>query len=341
MPDLRFGKRAKQTQREESMHISRRKMLALLAMASSSMPNLARAQDKDWPRLRPIRLLVGFPPGGSIDSLARTLAERLSRRLEQSIVVENRSGAAGMLAAEEAARQTPDGYTLLLIPGGPLILNPALDIFDDKSFTQIMRLTDSPILVAVSASTPFKTLGQLIDAAKLGADPISYASSGIGSLQHLLGELIARETGARFSHIPYRGGGQAVSDLVAGHVRLGMLGIAPLLPHIQAGRVRALAVSTAERVPSLPDVPTLKQAGVNLVATSWTGLAGPKNMPAPIVDRLFRELSQILKEPDVRARLEPLGLTPSPLDGAAYVAFTRSDRDLQMNIVRERNIALQ
>jgi tripartite-type tricarboxylate transporter receptor subunit TctC len=290
---------------------------------------------------RPIRLVVGFPPGGSIDALGRVLAEKLGQKLGTSVVVENRTGAAGMLAAEETSRQTPDGYTLLLIPGGPLLEKPSVDVFDDKSFTQIARLSESPVVIAVPVSTPYANMSQLLESAKSGTDSISFASSGVGSIQHLVGEMIVQATGAKLNHVPYRGGGQAITDLVAGHISVGMLGAAPLLPHIQSGRLRALAVSSAARLGSLPNVPTLKESGVNIVAASWTGLAGPKNLPAPVVARLVLEANAIMAQADVRARLEPLGLITAPLDGPKFVAFTRADRDQQLKIVRDRKITLQ
>ena len=323
------------------MTIDRRKVLALLGAVPLAAPRSAWAQSAAWPAARPIRLLVGFPPGGSIDTLARAIADQLGQRLSASVVVENRTGAAGMLAAEETARQPADGYTLLLIPGGPLLDNPPVDVFDDKAFTQIVKMTDSPVVVAVSATTPYASFKQLIDAAKAASEPLSFASSGIGSLQHLVGEMIAEQTGAKLGHVPYRGGGQAISDLVAGHLPIGMLGVAPLLPHIQAGRIRALAVSGEKRVGSLPEVPTLKEVGVDVAAVSWTSLAGPKDLPAPVTARLAREVEAILAQAEVRARLEPLGLIPNVLSGPGVVAYTRADRDMQMKIVRERKIPLQ
>ncbi|MEO6625570.1 MAG: tripartite tricarboxylate transporter substrate binding protein [Burkholderiaceae bacterium] len=323
------------------MPTDRRRAIAAVMAACAANPLLVHAQEKPWPQQRPIRLVVGFPPGGSIDALGRVLAERLGQRLGASVVVDNRTGAAGMLAAEETARQPADGYTLLLIPGGPLMENPTVDVFDDKAFTQIVRLTESPVVLAVPAAAPYTTVRQLIDASRGAAGPIAFASSGVGSLQHLVGEMLAQATGAKLNHVPYRGGGQAITDLVAGHVPLGLLGMAPLLPHIQSGRIRALAVSTATRLANLANVPTLKESGIDIVAASWTGLAGPKDLPQAIVARLVREASDIMSQPEVRAKLEPLGLIPDVLDGAPFVAFTRTDRDQQLKIVRERKIALQ
>jgi len=323
------------------MSIQRRRALALCSAALLPMSGLVIAQERAWPLQRPIRLLVGFPPGGSIDALGRVLAERLGQNLGASVVVENRTGAAGMLAAEETSRQPPDGYTLLLIPGGPLLEKPSVDVFDDKSFTQVARLSESPVVIAVPASAPYANLSQLLESAKSGAEAISFASSGVGSLQHLVGEMIVQATGAKLSHVPYRGGGQAITDLVAGHIPIGMLGAAPLFPHIQSGRLRALAVSSAARLGSLPNVPTLKESGLDIVAASWTGLAGPKNLPAPIVARLVTEANAIMAQADIRARLEPLGLIAAPLDGPQFVAFTRADRDQQLKIVRDRKISLQ
>jgi tripartite-type tricarboxylate transporter receptor subunit TctC len=323
------------------MTIRRRRALALCSAALLPMPGLVVAQDKAWPLQRPIRLMVGFPPGGSIDALGRALAERLGQKLGTTVNVENRTGAAGMLAAEETSRQPPDGYTLLLIPGGPLLEKPSVDVFDDKSFTQIARLSESPVVIAVPASAPYANLSQLLEAAKSGSESIAFASSGVGSIQHLVGEMIVQASGAKLNHVPYRGGGQAITDLVAGHIPLGMLGAAPLLPHIQSGRIRALAVSSAARLGSLPNVPTLKESGLDVIAASWAGLAGPKGLPAPIGARLVTEAHAIMAQADVRARLEPLGLIAAPLDGPQFVAFTRADRDQQLKIVRERKISLQ
>lgn len=311
---------------------------AWLAAGLALVPAVA-AQAQDWPA-RPIRLLVGFPPGGTIDAVARTVADALGMRLKQPVVVENRGGAAGMIAAEEASRAAPDGYTLLLNPGGPLMGKPPVDLFDDAQLTQVMRLTESPTIVAVFSGTPYRTLAELVAASKQG-EGISFASSGTGSIQHLLGEVIAQSTGAKLNHVPYRGGGQAISDLVAGHIPMGVLGAVPLTPHIQAGRVRPLAVAAKTRLAAFPDVPTLAEAGVaNVNLSAWTGLAAPKGLPPAITARLVAEIAAALREPAMRDRLDKLGQVVSPLDGAAFVAFARGDRDYQLRFMRERNIPL-
>jgi tripartite-type tricarboxylate transporter receptor subunit TctC len=311
---------------------------AWLAAGLALVPAVA-AQAQDWPS-RPIRLLVGFPPGGTIDAVARTLADALGTRLKQPVVVENRGGAAGMIAAEEASRAAPDGYTLLLNPGGPLMDKPPVDLFDDAQLTQVMRLTESPTIVAVFSGTPYRTLAELVTASKQGHG-VSFASSGTGSIQHLLGEVIAQSTGAKLNHVPYRGGGQAISDLVAGHIPMGVLGAVPLTPHIQAGRVRPLAVAAKARIAALPDVPTLAEAGVpNVNLSAWTGLAAPKGLPPAVTARLVTEVGAALQDPATREKLDKLGQVVSPLDGAAFVTFARGDRDYQLRFMRERNIPL-
>lgn len=312
---------------------------AALAAGLTLVPTIAAQAQDAWPA-RPIRLLVGFPPGGTIDAIARVVGEALSARLKQPVVVENRGGAVGMIAAQELVRSAPDGYTLLLNPGGPLMDKPPVDLFDDAHLTQIMRLTESPNIVAVSAGTPYRTLAELVAASKQG-EGISFASSGNGSIQHLLGEVIAQNTGAKLNHVPYRGGGQAIADLVAGHIPLGVLGAVPLLPHIEAGRIRPLAVTTSARIASLPDVPTLAEAGVpGIRLNAWTGLVGPKGVPAAVTQRLASEVRALLGEAEVKVKLDKLGQVISPLDGADFLAFARGDRDYQLRLVRERNIPL-
>lgn len=312
---------------------------AVLAAGLTLVPTFAAVAQDTWPS-RPIRLLVGFPPGGTIDAIARTMAEVLGTRLKQPVVVENRGGAAGMIAAEEVSRATPDGYTLLLNPGGPLMEKPSVDLFDDTQLTQVMRLTESPTIVAVFSGTPYRTLAELVATSKQG-EGISFASSGTGSVQHLLGEVIAQSTGAKLNHVPYRGGGQAITDLVAGHIPMGILGAVPLTPHIQAGRVRPLAVAAKARLVAFPDVPTLAEAGVrNVGLSAWTGLVGPKGLPPAITARLVAEVGAALQDPTTREKLDKLGQVVSPLAGAEFVSFSRGDRDYQLRFMRERNIPL-
>jgi tripartite-type tricarboxylate transporter receptor subunit TctC len=297
----------------------RRALLPFLAGCLALSAFAAAAQD--WPS-KPIRIVVPFPSGGTTDTAVRPLAERLSQQLGVSVVVENKPGAAGRIGYDFAAKAAPDGYTLLAGTDS-LGLQPHLDPppnYDPiRDFAPIAQLSSQPLVIAVHPSLGVTTQQQLVALGRTQREPIGYATSGIGSSQNFAGEWFARVSGLKMLHVPYRGGGQAVNDLLAGQVQLAVLGIAPLIPYQKAGRIRILAVTTAERSPALPDVPTLKELGYDVVVDQWMALLAPAKVPPAILERLNAEVNTALRDPRLReiyagVAMRPVGGTAQDLD---------------------------
>lgn len=289
----------------------------------------AAAQAQSYPT-RPIHIVVPFPAGGSNDIIARIIAQRLSENLGQQVIVENRGGAGGNVGAEAVAAAAPDGATLLLTAPGPITANAALYRnlrFDPaKDFAPGALIATVPIVLIVHPSLSVKSVADLIALALAKPGTINFASSGSGSTNHLAGELLKHMAGINIVHVPYRGAAPAMNDLVAGHVPMMFDNMPAVLPQVQAGRVHAIAVAGATRASALPDVATVAESGVpGFDASAWFGLVAPAATPQPIVDRLARELNDILKNPDVIERFRELGAQPGTLTGAAFGAFLRSE----------------
>jgi tripartite-type tricarboxylate transporter receptor subunit TctC len=288
---------------------------------------------------RPVRVVVPFSPGGAVDGPMRLIAQQLSKRLGQSVFVENKPGAGATIGSELVAKSPPDGYTLLLASQTNAIsatLYPNLGFDPIEDFAPISLIGREPGVVVVNPALPEQTLQQLIAYAKARPGQIDYASSGNGSGQHLFAALLCSMTGMKLNHIPYRGSGQATSDLISGQVSLSIPGMAGMLGHIHAGKLRALAVTGSKRAPQLPDVPTVAEAGVpGYVAYVWLGLLAPKNTPANIVDKLYQAVKEVLADDEVKrymaqASIEPVGSTP-----AEFGTFFRAEKDQWAKIIRE------
>src|SRR3954452_14928670 len=257
--------------------------------------------------VRPVRLVVPFSPGGAADVPGRILTQKLSEALGQQVVVDNRPGAGSTIGAEQVAKAPPDGYTLLTISNthfvsAALYKKLAYDLLHD--FAPVTQVTSAPNIIVVHPSLPARTVKELVALAKARPGKIDYASSGNGSTQHLTGALFCKMAGIEMTHIPYRGSGPATADLLSGQVTVGFPGIAGMLPQIKAGKLRALAVTSAKRSPELPETPTVAEAGIKgYDVTAWFGVAGPKAMPREIVSKLHTELLRILKNADVQKLL--------------------------------------
>lgn len=292
--------------------MSRYSISSLIGSLSLAIAVSAGAQG--YPN-RPVRIIAPFPPGGGIDIVARALAQKLSPALKQSVIVDNRAGADGMIGSELVARAAPDGYTLLASSTGPMVINPALNAkmpYDTrKDLTPITLLVIQPMYLVVHPSLPVKTVKELVALAKARPGELNYASGGVGNGAHLAAEMFRTLTGINIVHVPYKGAAPAVIDLLAGQAHMMVNSVSVFLPHINAGKLRALAVGAAQRLPILPSVPTMSEAGVQgFDASSWYGFFAPAGTPKDIVARLNAETVKILHSQEMRDYLVPQGAEP-------------------------------
>jgi len=311
--------------------------LASAALAAGLLVAPA-AQPEDYP-LRPVRVIVPFSPGGAVDGPMRLLAEGLSKRLGQAVVVENRPGAGATIGSEFVAKSPPDGYTLLLASqtnaiSATLYAHLSYDPVED--FEPISLIGREPGVIVVNPSLPVHSLQELIVYVKAHPGEVDYASSGNGSGQHLFTALLCSMTGMKMNHVPYRGSAQATTDLLAGQVKLAIPGTAGMVGHIRAGKLRALAVTGARRSALLPDVPTVAEAGVpGYEAYVWMGLLAPKGTPPAVIGRLNRELLGVLATDEVKRYMESAGIEIVGSTPAQFGAFYRAERTLWAKVVRE------
>ena len=266
---------------------------------------------------KPIRLVVPFATGGVTDTSGRLIAEHLSKRLGQQVIVDNKPGASGNIGTQMVASAEPDGYTLLLGFDGTMVINPHVFPkvgFDTlKDFAPIGKIGDAILILVSHPGVSAKTLKDVIALSKTQSGGLSYGTSGTGGTPHIAGELLKQRTGANLTHIPYKGGGQAMTDLLGGTIPLVYTAVAGAIQHVKSGKLHAVAVSSGQRAPSLPDVPTFIESGVaDFDINSWVGLLAPAKTPRSIVDKLNVELNAVLNDPVVRERLNTLGITASP-----------------------------
>ena len=307
-------------------------LLGTPAFAQSSAP-------QGWPA-RPVRIIAPFAPGGSADTLGRIVATRLTEALGQSFVVENRGGAGGLLGADAATRGAPDGYTLVVTGLGPLVIAtamaPKMPYDPIKDFTHIALFGGPPSVLAVHPSLPAKDVKQFIALAKARPGTITYGTAGHGSTGQLIAETLRRSARIDIQHVPYKGAAIAVTELVGGHISALSVTLTTASAQMRAGKVRALAMSSAARVPEYPDVPTFRELGYpQLVASVWFSLSGPPGLHPDIVNRLNTEVRRILQLPDVRARLRPQAIEPGTLDPKEFTEFVASEFRRWAPMVRE------
>ncbi|HEU0258168.1 MAG TPA: tripartite tricarboxylate transporter substrate binding protein [Burkholderiales bacterium] len=312
-------------------------LLAVLAFA-------AGAQAQTWPS-KAVRFIVPFPPGGSTDVAARTVADKLTRALGAQVLVENRAGGGGAIGTVEAARAAPDGYTLLFAADPVITLHLVVKNmqFDmQRDFIAVTQVTTQPIAVAVHSSLPVKDVQKLIAYAKANPGKLSFAHSGTGSGQHMSGELLKKMAGIDMVHVPYKGGGPAVQDLVGGQVPVGVLGSTPLIPHHKAGRIRIIAFTSKERFPPMPEIPTLHESGlVGFDTTQWLGILAPKGTPAEIVDRVYAETRKALELQDVKEKLAQAALQPVGNSPKEFEALIRADLERWTAVAKELKLEPQ
>ena len=295
---------------------------------------------------RPVTLVVPFPPGGGTDTGGRVIAEQLSRRWGQPVVVENKGGAAGQIGADFVAKAKPDGYTLLLGNIGTQAINPSLYAklpYDaDKAFAPVSLVAELPLAMMVNPSVPVRTAAEFIALAKSKPGQMSYSSSGAGGAPHLAAELFKDRTGSFVLHVPYRGGGPAIADLLAGHVQLSFMTVLEASGHIKAGKLRALAVTGAQRVAAFPDVPTLGEGAVpGFNAISWIGLLAPAGTPAELVEKMSADVRAVLADEAVKARFVALGGVPRATTPAEFGKMIADDKARYAQIIRSRKITVE
>ena len=294
-----------------------------IAMAALCLAPLARADD--YPS-KPVKVIIPFPPGGSNDVVGRLIATQLGERLGKPIVIENRGGAGGVIGTDLASKAAPDGYTLLVISLAHAV-NPWLYKLQSdpiKSFEPIGMLGSGPNVIAVHPDFPVQTVQDLLKLAKDKPGDVQYASAGSGSFQHLGGELFKQMAGIDLLHVPYKGGGPAMTDVMGGHVKLMFSSLVQTTPHIKAGKLRAIAVGGLKRSPVLPDVPTVAESGVpGYEGVNWWGLVAPAGTPKPIIDKLYVELTAVLASQEAQTQLSKEGaevVRMNPADFGAYIA---------------------
>lgn len=296
----------------------------------------------DYPD-RPIKLVVPWSPGGATDVIARVIGQHLGQALGQPVVVDNRPGAGGNIGTAAFVREKADGYTLLMGTSSTNAVNPSLYSrlpFDPvKDFEPVIHIATVPNILVVPAASPFKTLDDVIRAAKAAPGKINYGSAGNGSSQHLAGSMLVKATGLQLIHVPYKGSGPAAADLMAGHLDL-MIDTGSM-PHIKSGTLRALAVAAPRRLPTLPSVPTFAEQGIKgFEASAWYGIMAPAGTPTAIVQRLNTEINAILKTPEVAQRLEDFGAVVNGGTPQAFKAFTVSEIERYRQIVRDSGAAI-
>ena len=313
-------------------------LFALLAALS------LQAHAQAWPS-KPVRFIVPFPPGGATGVAARSVGDKLTKALNQQVVIDNRAGASGAIGAAEVARAEPDGYTILFAADPVVTLHLAMKNvqFDiNRDFVTVTQVTTQPLAVAVHASVPANTIQEFIALVRANPGKYSFAHSGIGSGQHLSGELLKKLAGIEMEQVPYKGGGPAVQDLVAGQVPAAVLGSTPVTPHHKSGRIRILAFTSRDRLPTMPEIPTLHESGfAGFDTTQWLGLLAPRGTSAEVVDRLYNETKKALAMEDVKQRLAQASLVPVGSSPKEFEALIRADLERWSSLAKSINLQPQ
>lgn len=292
----------------------------------------------------PIKIVVPFPAGGTSDLLARLIGKRLGERLGQPVIVDNRPGASGNLGAGLVAKAAPDGLTLLLTDVGNLAISPSLYNLPfklDTSFAPVRMLGYSPHLLVVNPKVPAQNLQELLAWAKSRKGQVNFAAAaGLGSATHLAGVMLAQRSGLDWNYVAYKGGAQALTDLIGGQVDFTFNGMVATYPHVKSGRIRLLAVTSLKRWPGLPEVPAVAEVLPGFLSGSWQGLLAPAGTPQPVLDRLNKELDAIEALPDIRARLTELGAEPSDLKGAAFGQWLHAEAERMAQVVKDGHVSV-
>jgi tripartite-type tricarboxylate transporter receptor subunit TctC len=325
------------------MTLSRRHLLHLTAGAGAllAMPPLACAET--YPA-RPVHIVVPVPPGGALDIMARLIGQWLADHMGQPFIVENRPGAGTNIGIEAVVRSPADGYTLLLIPGSVTVnatLNTKLPFKFIRDIAPVSMVSQLPLVMEINLDVPAKTVAEFIAYAKANPGKVSYASSGVGTPQHVTAELFKLMTGIQMLHVPYRGGAPALTDLLDGQVQVMFSPLPESIASIKAGKVRALAVTTAERTPALPDVPTVAETVSGFESVTWQGIGAPAKTPPEIVAKLNQEINAALADPKIKARMEDLGSVPTPMSTDAFNKLIAAEIEKWGKVIREADIKME
>ena len=317
--------------------LTRHALAATLALTSMTA---VRAQE--YPS-RPTRMIVPVAAAGMTDIVARMFGQKLQERLGQPVLIENKPGAGGNIGTEFVARAAPDGYTLLYAYPGPLVVNPSLykNLGYDplRDFVPVSLLVSYSMVLAVNSGIPAKTVAELIAVAKRSPQPLTYGSAGNATTSHLIMELFRREAGIEMLHIPYKGSAPAMTDLIGGQLSAMVDALTLVMPQHQAGRIRAIAITSKERSPAAPDVPTVAESGIkDFEVLGWQGVLAPTGTPRPVIDRLSREFAVIVNDPGVRKDLASRGLDPAYRDTNGFAQMIRSELGIWRRVVTESNI---
>jgi len=314
---------------------------ALLLAATLAIGTASTAMAQAFPS-KPIRILVGFAPGGAMDIVARTIGQKVSASVGQPVIVDNKPGAGSNIAIRALIDSPPDGYTVMLVANG-LAANPTLyqpAPFDpERDVVPVALVARLPVVIAANATSEISSLAKLVEAAKARPGAVLYATPGNGSTPHLAIELFARAAGITLSHVPYKGGAPAISDVLGGQLPLVAVNAVEVLPHVKAGRLRVLAALSAERVSTLPDTPTISESGyAGFEASVWHAFIAPRGTPPAVVEKLSAEIRKALALPEVKDRLAALGAEVSPTGPEQLGALVRSERERYGKLIREANI---
>lgn len=313
---------------------------AAIACTAFTAPAFAQAS---WPA-KPIKLVVPYPPGGNVDVAARIVGDKLQEALKQPFIVENKPGAGGMIAAEYVKKADPDGYTLFVGANGPILFSPTIfkkDSYNWRTdFAPVSTITFAPLVLQVHPSTPYKTVKDLLQAAKQPDNRLTMASPGAGTQNHLASEYLQNATGGRWITVHYRGNTPATTDLIGGQVDFNFDQISVAQPFIKDGRLRPLAVTSAQRLPQLPDVPTLQEAGfADFTAETFTGVLAPQQTPVEIISKLSAAMQEILADPAIKQRFEELGVEAKGMNPQAFTAFLDKEDQRWIPIIKSSNIS--
>lgn len=321
----------------------RMKRMAKLIAATALVLQAGAVMAQSYPS-RPITIVLGFPPGGAIDIIARQIAPKMSADLGQPVVVENKPGAGGVIGMQSVARAEPDGYTVFMGTMGNFsitpVLNKDLPYNVQKDFSPITQVASSGFVLYVNTQLPVKNVAELIAYAKANPDKMNFSSSGNGGLPHMAAEMFNSAAGVKMTHVPYKGSAPSIQDLMAGQVQLTFEAVAIGLPHVQAGKLRALATTGSQRLSVLPDVPIVAETIQGFSVTNWFGMAAPANTPADRINRLQKAVADALKQSDVKQKLAQLGVDPVADSPTQFGAFIQSETNRWAKVIQDANIKM-